>query len=334
MNANKNYIGILPWQQGLWERLSATRRQGRLAHGLLFTGAAGIGKHRFALALAQSLFCADSSDQGRPCGECPGCRAFVAGSHPDFHLVAPEADSKSGEIKVDAIRELIGREVLTSSSGGYKVILIDPADRLNRAAANSLLKTLEEPVPDTLMLLLTAASHRLPATVRSRCQRLDFGVAERGAARAWLAQESEHPEPDLLLDLAGGAPLAALELARSGALEERREMLQDWFGIFAGRVDPLPVAERWAGLDGARVLGWLAGWLIDSLRLAQGGAASGLFNPDQRQALQRIGEGLDCKRLFRLLDSVLEARAALTSTLNRQLMLEQILITWAEFGSD
>jgi DNA polymerase-3 subunit delta' len=293
-----------------------------------------MGKHRFARALAQSLLCADAGELGRPCGVCPGCRAFLAGSHPDYHLVAPEVDSKSGEIKVDAVRELIGREVLTSSSGGYKVILIDPADRLNRAAANSLLKTLEEPVPNTLMLLLTAAPHGLPATVRSRCQRLDFGVAERGAARAWLGQQGEYPEPELLLDLAGGAPLMALDLARSGALEERREMLQDWFGIHAGRLDPLPVAERWAGLDGGRVLGWLAGWLIDSLRLAQGAAAPRLFNPDQRQALQRIGEGLDCRRLFRLLDLVLEARAALASTLNRQLMLEQILITWAEFGSD
>jgi DNA polymerase-3 subunit delta' len=293
-----------------------------------------MGKHRFALTLAQSLFCADSDPHGRPCGDCAGCRAFLAGSHPDFQLVAPEADSKSGEIKVDAIRELIGREVLTSSSGGYKVIVIDPADRLNRAAANSLLKTLEEPVPETLMLLLTAAAHRLPATVRSRCQRLDFALAERATGLGWLAQQVEHPEPGLLLDLAGGAPLAALELAHSGALDERQEMLQDWFGIFAGRLDPLPVAERWAGLDGGRVLGWMAGWLVDSLRLARGGATVALFNPDQRQALQRIGEGLDCRRLFRLLDLVLEARASLTSTLNRQLMLEHILITWAEFGSD
>ena len=119
MNASDDRFGILPWQQGLWERLWATREQGRLPHGLLFTGAAGMGKHRFARALAQSLLCADAGELGRPCGVCPGCRAFLAGSHPDYQLVAPEVDSKSGEIKVDAVRELIGREVLTSSSGGY-----------------------------------------------------------------------------------------------------------------------------------------------------------------------------------------------------------------------
>ena len=322
---------LLPWQQAVWERLWQTHRNQRLPHGLLITGPSGMGKLRFARCLAQALFCRHPSDQGIPCGQCRSCRLFVVGTHPDYHLIEPEEDGKTQVIKVDAIRELSERGILTSTSGGQKVIVIAPADRMNTAAANSLLKTLEEPVPATLLVLVSSQPHRLPATVRSRCQRSEIW-APRVQASTWLAQQSQHPQPELLLDLAGGSPLTALALAEPGVLGERAEMLAEFSKCLYGRQDPVALAERWSHLEPLRVLNWISGWLLDMLRLKHSPAAA-LFNSDERDNLYALATRADSKRLYRLLDEVLGGRREVTSTLNKQLLLESILITWVECRS-
>jgi DNA polymerase-3 subunit delta' len=322
---------LLPWQEGLWERLWQAHRDQRLPHGLLLTGQSGMGKCRFARCLAQALFCRHPSDHGVPCGQCRNCRLFVAGTYPDYHLIEPEEDAKTQEIKVDAIRELSERGVLTSSSGGQKVIVIAPADHMNTAAANSLLKTLEEPVPATLLVLVSSQPHKLPATVRSRCQRSEI-FADRGQANAWLAQQTKHPQPQLLLDLASGSPLTALALAEPEVLRERGRMLAEFAECLHGRQDPVAVAERWVQLEPLRVLSWISGWLLDMLRLKHSPDAA-LFNSDQRDNMRVLAQRADSKRLYRLLDEVLEGRRQVTSPLSKQLMLESILITWVECRS-
>jgi len=319
----------LPWQTEIWRRLWQARRSQRLPHALLFTGQAGMGKGHFARCLAQALFCERPADHGVSCGLCHNCRLFATGSHPDYHLIAPAQDAKTQEIKVDAIRDLIERGVLTSSSGGQKVILIAPADHMNTAAANSLLKTLEEPVSSTLLILLTSQPNRLPATVRSRCQRSEFS-ADRARARSWLVQHTEHPRPGLLLDLAGGAPLYALAMAQPEVLRERATMLSEFENSLHGRQDPLAVAERWAQLEPLHVLNWISGWVLDMLRLRHSPGAAPLFNTDQRETLATLAEQVEPKGLYRLLDEVLAGRREATSTLGKQFMLESILITWVE----
>jgi len=323
---------LLPWQQEVWARLWQAHLNQRLPHGLLLTGQSGMGKLRFARGLAQALFCRHPSGQGIPCGNCPNCRLFGAGTHPDYHLIEPEQDGKTQEIKVDAIRELSERGVLTSSSGGQKVIVIAPADHMNTAAANSLLKTLEEPVPATLLVLVSSEPHRLPATVRSRCQRTEI-FAGRSQAGAWLAQQTRHPQPQLLLDLASGSPLTALELAEPEVLRERTEMILEFTDCLHGRRDPVAVAERWSHLEPLRVLNWISGWLLDMLRLKHSPHAA-LFNSDGRDKVRALALRADSKRLYWLLDQVLEGRRQVTTTLNKQLMLESILITWVECTRD
>jgi len=321
-------FALLPWQEAIWQRLWQTHCSQRLPHGLLFTGQPGMGKRHFARCLAQALFCQQPGGRGVPCGQCRSCRQFVAGTYPDYYLIEPDQDAKTQDIKVDAIRELIERGVLTSSSGGQKVILIAPADHMNIAAANSLLKTLEEPVSSTLLILVTSQPHRLPATVRSRCQRSEFS-ADRIQAGAWLARHTQHPQPELLLDLASGAPLTALALAQPQVLQERATMLAEFRDCLRGRADPVAVAERWSQLESLRVLSWISGWLLDMLRLRHS-LRTPLFNSDQRDAMGDLARQVDPKRLYRLLDEVLAGRREATSTLNKQLMLEGILTTWVE----
>ena len=178
----------LPWHRSQWERMERSIRAGRVPHALLLHGAAGNGKARFAARLAATLLCRSS---GPPCGECESCRLYAAGSHPDrFEVTVPE-DRR--EIVVDQIRDLVHSVGLTARLGGYKVVIVDPAERMNRHAANTLLKTLEEPPGATVFILVSSNHALLLATIRSRCQMLDFPVAGRDLAVEWLRGNVRSP---------------------------------------------------------------------------------------------------------------------------------------------
>jgi DNA polymerase-3 subunit delta' len=251
----------------------------------------------------------------------------LALAHPDLQRLVPEEEGKP--IKVDAVREYCERSTLTAQLGGQKVAILEPADALNIAAANALLKTLEEPAPRTTLLLVTASPHHLPPTIRSRCQRLDFPLPDPAEAVAWLTGRVGAADPGLVLRLAGGAPLVALATAEPAVLEERGQRLGEFVAVGEGRDDPVRVAEGWLASDWGRLLDWLAGWLVDLVRVRAGATGERLANPDQATVFQRLVERVDSKVLFGLVDQVLQLRRAASSNLNRQLALESLLIRWA-----
>lgn len=322
----------LPWQASNWQRLSGCIESDRMPHAVLLTGTAGVGKARFARALAAALLCEAKDGQGVACGTCKGCRMLQAGTHPDFTLIQPEEPGKA--IRIDTIREFTARGALTSQSGGYKAIILEPADALNTAAANSLLKTLEEPVERTVMILVTSRPGRLPATIRSRCQRYDFPPPEAAGARAWLQQQGigDPSQAELLLSLAAGAPLRALDYARNGTLEERDDMIRETQAILAGKEDPVVVAQRWSQLDQGQVIQWFSGWLIDIIRLKIASQAAAIINIDQRERLQVLAREVNSKRVYALLDRLIEANRTLGAQLNTQMQLESLLLDWADLG--
>jgi len=176
---------LLPWLVSTFADLQQRRAQGRLAHALMFVGPAGIGKHQLAERFAQSLLCAQPHADGQPCGHCHACSLYAAGTHPDLFRLSPEEDSKN--IRIDQIRALIEGMSLSSHYGRHKVVILNPADAMNIAAANALLKTLEEPPADTILLLVTDRPSFLPATIRSRCQTLRLALPARDEAQAWLS---------------------------------------------------------------------------------------------------------------------------------------------------
>jgi DNA polymerase-3 subunit delta' len=250
------------------------------------------------------------------------------GTHPDLERIGPEEPGKP--IKVDAIRDYCERSSLTAQIGDLRVAILEPADAMNIAAANSLLKTLEEPSPSAILLLVTAAPHCLPATVRSRCQRVDFPLPDAVEATAWLSGRVAVNDPALALRLGGGAPLAALAGADPTVLEERSGRLREFVAVAQGRDDPIRVAHAWLASDWGRLLDWLIGWLWDLLRLRAGAAEPAqLANPDQAPVFQHLAGRVDSKVLFAMVDQVLQARRTAGSNLNHQLALESLLIRWA-----
>ena len=319
----------LPWHAELWQRIQARRRIDQLPHALLLCGVAGLGKLRFANALAHSLVCAKPDAQGVACSTCSPCRLFLAGSHPDISRVSPEEEGKS--ISIDQIRALREFNALSSYGGGHKIVLIEPAERMTMAAANALLKTLEEPSGKTLIMLVTTRPSSLPATVRSRCQRLDFIVPTRAAGAAWLQQHLDTcttQDAATLLALAQGAPLRALQLQQDGALELRAKLLADLRDVALGKSDPVAVAERWhkAGMKQAWL--WISSCVNDMLRLKFDAAPSLLNNVDAAPLLDELARKVDVQALFRWSDRVKQAQQEADLPLNQQMVLEDVLIAW------
>jgi DNA polymerase-3 subunit delta' len=210
------------------------------------TGRRASARERFARQLAALCLCEPASAGPAPCGACRGCRLATAGTHPDLHVIQPEEGKVA--LSIDQIRELSGDLVLLPHLASLKIAIIRPAESMTPSAANALLKTLEEPAGATLLLLVSARPSALPPTVRSRCQAVRFRPPPAALARAWLAERREQERAwDPLLELAGGAPLAALALSESGAAAHVAELERDLQGIVDAKADPLAVATQWGG---------------------------------------------------------------------------------------
>lgn len=325
---------VLPWHQPLWRRLRDTVRQGRLPHAVLISGIRGLGKRQLAEGFGQSLLCAAPGTEGVACDECRACRLCRVGNHPDLRLLAPDPEAKSEEIRVDSIRALIDAGVLTAHDGGYRTLIIDPADQMNPSAANSLLKTLEEPVAGMFLVLLTTQPQRLPATIRSRCQHLLMPPPQEASGLAWLqGQGLGGPDALVALRLAGGAPLAALAFADPARLSQRGEAFEGFLGVRLGSADPVRVAETWGKLEVGLLLPWLMGWLQDLARLQVGQSEPRLANPDRRPELTRLSLGLSPILIHRLLGRLFVLQRARGTTINWQLALEAFLVEWSRAPS-
>lgn len=305
-------------------------RADRLGHALLLTGPGGIGKRRFADLFGASLLCAQPDADGLPCGTCEECALLRAGNHPDLTRLVPDADSKSGEIKVDQVRDLCARQSMTSNRGRRTLFRIAPAEAMNAAAANSLLKTLEEPASATLLLLVSEAPGSLPPTIRSRCQPVTLAAPPAEIALSWLRARLPSGAPaEQLLAVGRGAPLRAIELAGDGQLERRDRCLRELRQVGGGDADPIAIAETWQSEDADLLLVWLASWLSDCLRLLADPHATHLTNPDQRQPLVELSRRLRAEPGHRFLQQVLSARAEAGTSVNKQLLFEALLLRWA-----
>jgi len=317
-----------PWLESAWQRLLATRA--RPAQALLLAGPRGVGKSELAQAWAQALLCEAPQPDGAACGSCPACHWFETGAHPDFRLVTlQEKTSKEGEtrmataIEVDQARETVDFVQLSTYRAGFRVVRVDPADSLNLAAANALLKVLEEPPLNTVFVLVSDQPRRLLPTIRSRCTRLDIGLPPVEQAAQWLAGQGVDDAVNLL-SLSGGTPLDAQRWADGGELDERRAVLQDL--ARPDQIDPVTLGERWKAVSPQTWHNVAYKWLGDLLAVKLQGKVQ--FNRDFSEVLARLGKQADLAKLLALAKTQANEGRILAHPLNRTLQLEVWLIQY------
>ncbi len=317
---------LLPWQQSQWQQLLLQWQQQRLPHALLLQGQMGLGKQNFANYLSQFILCQDPNKIDKACDQCHACRLFLAYNHPDFFRITPT--KKQELIKVEQIRQLIQDLTLTSPLGGYTIAYIHPAQSMNTAAFNSLLKTLEEPTPKTLLILVSDTSKPLPATIVSRCQPLLFAPPSQSLGLQWLRQQSRHPQDVLLLKLAAGSPLLALELSETEQLNLRTQLFADCLAVMQGQGNIVKVAEVWAETYLKLSLFWLLSWFRDMVALKLQVAEGQVINCDQIQSLQSFASQLNFIQLYQCIDQIMQTQQLFTThtTINKTMILEQLFI--------
>ena len=241
------------WLTPVWEQWRAAHQEGRLPHAVLVTGPSGIGKRWLVEAFVRGVQCRAPSPQGLPCDECPSCKQYVSyrqlerKSHPDIDWLTIARYS----IGIDDIRDqIIQRLALKANYGRMRLLVIEPAERMTRAASNALLKSLEEPPPDTVLFLISHQPGRLLATIRSRCQRYASPEPSPEQGRAWLADFMTPEQAEDALEAGGGMPMRALKMQQDNQVDFRKEFEQSLCDVLAGKQSETVFAGAWNAAPG------------------------------------------------------------------------------------
>lgn len=313
---------VYPWQQPVWKTL--TGRFPQLGHGLLFYGKKGSGKHAFAQYFLTWLLCLNKQPMGA-CGECQSCLWIKSDTHPNYVYISTDEDNKkaNAKIKIDKIRDLL--PFVQQTVDGWRVIVIDPAEALNIASSNALLKTLEEPGDRVMIILLAEHYLKLPATIRSRLQRFALDRVDSDQAQQYLhthVQDLSHDQAQLLLNLSNQMPLLAMQLHNATWLPRRAAFVQDWQKLVAEKNLPLFYATKWnKELNFADFLQMFEYLLTDLLALKLHHVTN---NCDIE--LQPLAEYYTQEVLFTLYDELQQAKRKLQQNVQSNLLMDDLFI--------
>jgi DNA polymerase-3 subunit delta' len=329
-------MAIYSWQQDLWRQIQAMHA--RMPHALLLQGRMGIGKLDFAEALAGALLCERPIADGHACGQCDSCNWYSQGNHPDVRIVEPEESGSGNEedgteakptrksqiISVDQVRELAEFLGLSSHRASMRIVLLHPAEALNAASANALLKMLEEPPPGVLFILVTHQPQRLLPTIRSRCNKIDMPFPERAQAESWLAEQGIAQAAERLAYV-GGAPLLALRL-EEGAEKRLADLHKEL--ARGARMDPFAAASLSVKEGIPYAVEALQKWVHDLASVRLSGEMR--YHEQQAAPLQALAKGVDLPRLLDFQRLLLEARRTAQHPLNAELQVESLMIQYTQ----
>ena len=325
--------------------LTRALAENKIPHAYLFYGAEGLGRFKTALTLVQALLC--KAREGDSCGECSACRRAAKENHPDVIVVRPESrkgakewiiDPDLGTIRIEQIREFQRWIAVRSFEGGWKVGIFEGADKMNQAASNALLKTLEEPPPTSLLILVSPTRSQLLPTIVSRCQPVHFAPLPQEDLEAFLSERKEIPKEGLSLvsALAGGSPGKALEMDSQWVTETRREWIDRLHafstagpeGVLTDLADDLSKSG-----DLLDVLDIYESWYRDLLVCAIN-VPDRIINRDYMEEIAEASAEKDSTELISRIDSIRQARRDVLGpfNLNKQSVMEGLLLKLSGYG--
>lgn len=308
-----------PWHQAAWQHIVSLYQTKRIPHALLLNGIYGLDNDVLANKLAKSLLCLKPRENFDSCDTCHSCQLFLAESHPDHILLKPEEAGK--QIKVDQIRQLKESQSLMPKVSSAKTVVIQQADHMNTNAFNSLLKLLEEPQDNTTLILVASSLYKLPITIKSRCQMISVARPEHAVATAWLQQQSEWSQQEIaiVLKLAHGAPVAALEIGEEG-IEQSKEVFRGMAALMRAEANPVQLTSEWQAFDMVSVLHQLQAMIQTKL-------VSLLDGKDQL-------ESHIIKLYWAISDCIIHTMKLLSSqnNLNKTLLLEDLMVSIMQYA--
>ena len=331
---------IHPWQKIQWQQISQLLESDRLPHALLLHGNQGLGKADFARALAAAVLCKQPSTDFQACGSCSACHLLAAKTHPDMYSLKPTASGKSKSknpvlnIRIDEIRSLCEKLNQTSQFSGYRVAILDQADKLTISAANSLLKTLEEPGQKVLLILVSARTYRLPITIRSRCQSIRFNMPDEQTSLQWLKTHLSsldnlpaYSDVQLqqALNLAFGSPLTTIEYLQD---MEYQQILSEALTASLSGKNSLDYAAQLAKYTKIKTLEGMLSWTSDLTKLSACGTECKIINEQHRKQLQTLAQKVNQQRLYRFHDQLNFNILHSSIAVNEQLLWENLLLSW------
>ncbi len=316
-----------PWHQGSWAKFVNARSQNHLPHALLISGMEGTGKLDFARKIVTSLLCTSPVDN-TSCQKCQSCKTYQAGANPDYMQI--ELLEGKQQISVDQIRQLSKFISYTRSFNAYRVILLNPVERMNLNAANSLLKSLEEPASNTLIVLVATNLGKILPTIKSRCQLLTLPSPNKNQSVQWVRQRLPKSNPEELLDMANMQPLNAIKVTDED-IQNREALATDLLGICTHQKMITEVAKSWEKFDHSILINWQTNWLIKIIKskVIDGSTVSG-SRQNLGITLSNIKNCLAPDSQWILYHQLIKQKQYIHTSVNSLLFIENLLLLWLQ----
>lgn len=328
-----------PWHEGSWDYFIKAREKNHLPHALLLSGENGIGKLDFANRLVKSLLCITTHENAAAgsvenikeydaCNHCQACKTYESKANPDYLSIDLLEDKQ--QIGVDQVRQLSAFLSLSRSFNCYRVVLLNQVERMNLNAANSLLKSLEEPTNNTVIILLTSQFNRLLPTIKSRCQILKLTTPTKSVAQKWMQQHSpELKNPAELLDMAYGKPLAALKIDAE-EIQSREKFSKDLIGLIKNQESITTIAKAWEKYNSELLLNWQITWVQDFLKQSIQGKTLESTEEKHTLTLLELSKLKSLTQLWQIYHELIKQKRYIHTSVNPLMFVENMLILWSK----
>ena len=319
---------VFPWHKAQYDEQLKQHANGRMSHALLLSGELGLGKLEFARKLAAALLCGESDITNKPCGHCESCRLISADTHPDYLEIIPEQDSEV--IKIDQTRQLPEFLSLTRHVSQERVIVIYPAESMNRFSMNALLKTLEEPPENTFLLVVTHNPGMLLPTIRSRCVHIKMATPDNVQTIQWLGLDANNDTSSQLIRSIGNKPKLIKQLLEQGLADTSTQWFSQWLAIKQDKENAIKIANSWNKHEISHILFMLHGWVADLIRLKMTENAGNQPVNSQSGELKKIASKLEITQVYDYYNKIIDAMRLMSRSVNKQLLLESLLLDWQQ----